>query len=198
MAQREFFVLQEKHIGRKVFRAFGRRWLLGFRIRRRDVGRRVYETAGGRIEFEEFAPDFVSVPCSELGENYTEIRHTEFVTLEKQHVGQSIIKAFGSLWYVGRQIRQFDVGKRLYHTSENNVEMEPDKGAPAYPDVHSHVFEICDSLHVSLLREICDDTYALGQPRLGGAITPWYDTIDELERFCKENIETYRCRIMVM
>jgi hypothetical protein len=47
-------------------------------------------------------------------------------------------------------------------------------------------------------QEIDDDTYALGQPRPDAAITPFFETIDELEQFCEDEIEACRLRITVM
>jgi hypothetical protein len=202
MPQQEFITIENKHVGKKVFRAFGRRWRIGFRIRPEDIGRRVYRIEAG-IELRDALvtsdSDFTrleaDISCGTLEGNQDKppmTKTADFITLERQHVGESIVKAFGEQWCIGRPIRQRDVGKRLYHTDDDNIEIEPSEGAPAYPDVHLHIFEICKSLRLSLLREISDDTYALGQSQPDGEVTPWFDTVDELEQFCEENIHVFR------
>jgi hypothetical protein len=200
MTNPEYVTLEEKHIGRKVFRAFGRRWRLNSRIRRQDVGCRVYRVATDEIEIER-------APIDEIGdfpfessdnEHNPQSQYSEFITVEPQHVGHWIISAFGSHWSVGRPIQPSDIGKRLYLNDARSVEVDPGPGTPADGDLHPRIFELCRSLGVELLSEICDDTYALGHPCFGEPITPWFETIDELEQFCKANIIEYLNRRAVV
>jgi hypothetical protein len=53
MKHPDFIRLEEKHVGGKVIRAFGKRWRLGFRVHREDVGKRVYCTADGGIFIQD-------------------------------------------------------------------------------------------------------------------------------------------------
>jgi hypothetical protein len=60
---RNEFTIEERHVGKKVFRAFGKRWRLGFTIRPEDVGRRVYRKANGEIAFEDLRVTSEAYPC---------------------------------------------------------------------------------------------------------------------------------------
>jgi hypothetical protein len=191
MTEQAFVTLEEKHIGKKVFRAFGKRWRLQTRIRRQDVGRRVYRIAQDQIEIEACPRVMHECPSAFIDALDPQSMPVDFITVQPQHVGHSIVSACASHWDVGRTIRPSDVGKRLYLDDARSVEVDPGVGTPAEPDKHPHILELCGRLGVEFTSEICDDTYALWDAQFDGAITPWFETVDELEEFCTENLDRY-------
>ena len=113
----------------------------------------------------------------------------DFVMLQEKHVGGKVIRAFGKRWRLGFRVRPEDVGRRIYRTEEGGIELEDqweDRG------LCPSIFEICSHLNLDLLQGISDETYALGESRPDGAVTPWFETIDELELYCEENLDAFR------
>jgi hypothetical protein len=70
MTRPEFITIEEKHVGKKVIRAFGKRWRLDSRILSEEVGMHIYCTESGGIEFrtdpEDTAYPSISSACSSL------------------------------------------------------------------------------------------------------------------------------------
>jgi hypothetical protein len=54
------------------------------------------------------------------------------------------------------------------------------------------IAELRDLLSVAGLHDEDDGTWALGKPRLGGAMTPWFESEADLEEYCRQNIDAFR------
>jgi hypothetical protein len=123
----------------------------------------------------------------------TPMKHPDFITLTEKHVGGKVIRAFGKRWRLGFRVHPEDVGRRVYRTADGGIFIQD----ACDSDSHPSIFEICQYLSVDLLQETSDNTFALGQ-RPDDGITPWFETIDELELFCDENLSTFRQHVRVM
>ena len=117
----------------------------------------------------------------------------EFITIEKRHVGKKVVRAFGKRWQLDSRIRPEEVGMHIYRTESGGIEFGSDREAAEYPCIS----EACSSLNLSLFVDPSDGTCALcGMlPEEG---TPWFETIDELEVWVDENIDTLVEEITVM
>ena len=49
-----------------------------------------------------------------------------------------------------------------------------------------HLMNEAHVLGLSILQEEDDDTYALRFEMMDGAVSPWFDNLDELEKYCRE------------
>ena len=121
------------------------------------------------------------------------MKQADFITLAEKHVGGKVIRAFGKRWRLGFRVQPEDVGRRVYRTEDGGILIEGACESGSHPSI----FEICQYLNVDLLQETSDNTYALGQWPDGG-VTPWFETIDELELFCEENLSTFRQHVRVI
>lgn len=73
MPHSKFITIEEKHVGKKVIRAFGKRWRLTSRILLEDIGTKIHRTESGGIEFgsdrKDSAYPCISRLCSSLNLN---------------------------------------------------------------------------------------------------------------------------------
>jgi hypothetical protein len=84
-----------------------------------------------------------------------------------------------------------DVGRRIYLSGQNDFVIEPE-GTRRKRDTFPRIAELRDLLSVEQLHDEDDGTYALGEPRFGGAITPWFESEADLEEYCGQNIDALR------
>jgi hypothetical protein len=49
-----------------------------------------------------------------------------------------------------------------------------------------HLMNEAHVLGLSILQEEDDDTYALGFEMMDGAVSPWFDDLEQLEKYCLE------------
>jgi hypothetical protein len=123
----------------------------------------------------------------------TEMTQPEFITIKEKHVGKKVIRAFGRRWRLASRILPDEVGTHIYRTESGGIEFRSDREEAAYPCIS----EACSSLNMTLFVDPSDGTCALcGMlPEEG---TPWFETIDELEEFVEDNIDTLIEEISVM
>jgi len=111
--------------------------------------------------------------------------HQELIIIEKKHVGRKVVKALGKRWRLGSRILAEDVGKHIHRSKNGGIELREDREVVPYP----WISKARDLLNLNLFVDSSDGTCSLvGMlPEEG---TPWFDTIDELEEFVEENIDT--------
>jgi hypothetical protein len=122
-----------------------------------------------------------------------------FITIIPDLVGKPWIQVFGKYLFVGEipgdprmgGLLPEDVGRRIYLTEQTDLVIEPEETRQKR-DMYPMIAELRDSLSVAVLHDEDDDTYALGEPRLGGAMTPWFESEAELEEYCRQNIDALR------
>jgi hypothetical protein len=66
---------------------------------------------------------------------------------------------------------------------------DPEKGfykleVPEDLEPFPHLLNEAYVLGLSILHEDDDGTFALGIEQVGGAVTPWFENLEELEEFC--------------
>jgi hypothetical protein len=122
-----------------------------------------------------------------------------FITITHDHIGKLFIKVLGQLAYVrliagesrAEGLLPEDVGRRIYLSRQDDLVMEPDE-TRRKRDTYPRIAELRDLLGVSLLYDEEDDTYAVGDPRFGPAMTPWLESEADLEEYCGQNIDALR------
>lgn len=122
-----------------------------------------------------------------------------FITITPGLAGKARIQVFGKYFFVGETpddpriggLLPEDVGRRIYLTEQNDLVIGPEE-TRRKRDTYPMIAELRDSLRVAVLYDKDDGTYALGEPRLEGAMTPWFESEAELEEYCRQNIDALR------
>jgi hypothetical protein len=89
-----------------------------------------------------------------------------------------------------KTIQFFDPQKGFYKT-------EVSEELAAFP----HLVNECSVLGLSILREEDDHTLALGLEQHGGAVSPWFDDLKQLEGYClqpgtREEMRSKKSRLL--
>lgn len=122
-----------------------------------------------------------------------------FITITPDLVGKPWIEVLGKWCCVGAIAGESrmggllpeDVGRRIYLSRQNDLVMEPDE-TRRLRDTYPRIAELRDLLGVGMLYDEEDDTYAVGDPRFGPAMTPWLESEADLEEYCRQNIDALR------
>ncbi len=122
-----------------------------------------------------------------------------FITVTSDLVGKPWIQVFGKYFFAGGFAGESriggllpeDVGRRVYLSGQNDIVMESDE-TRRKRDRYPMIAELRDLPNYALLHDVDYDTYALGEPRLGGAMTPWFESEAALEEYCEQNIDALR------
>jgi len=84
-----------------------------------------------------------------------------------------------------------NVGRRIYLSGQTDIVMEPDE-TRRKRDMYPMIAELRDLLNFALLYDVDYDTYPLGEPRLGRAMIPSFESEADLEKYCRQNIDAFR------
>lgn len=122
-----------------------------------------------------------------------------FITITSDLVGKPWIHVFGKYFFVGGfagesrigGLLHEDVGRRIYLAGQDHIVMEGDE-TRRKRDMYPTIAELRYLLSYALLHDEDYDTYALGEPRLGGAMSPWFESEGDLEEYCRQNIDALR------
>ena len=74
-------------------------------------------------------------------------------------------------------------------TKKKDLFFDPELGfykaeVPEELEAYPHLFNEACVLRLSVMQEEADDTFALGLEQLGGAVSPWFDELAQLEEYC--------------
>jgi hypothetical protein len=86
---------------------------------------------------------------------------------------------------VTKKIRLFDQEVGFYTLEIQNEKLE---GFP-------HLLNEAYVLGLSILQEENDDTWALGLDQLDGAVSPWFEDLQQLEEYCRQAGPGKQCGI---
>jgi hypothetical protein len=126
-----------------------------------------------------------------------------FITITPELVGKFCLKVFGEVIFPAHlgaahpcEFLADDVGRRIYLFQPHMIVIEPDEEKQrreALPTIR----EFCQLRDWTVWPAEPDGPFALSELRLGGAVTPWFESLIQLEEYCKENVERFRRQVSV-
>ena len=110
------------------------------------------------------------------------------LTLQKQHFGRKTIKALGRRIRLPFRVRLGDIGRRIEFKKDGTVQLsELRVTADSHPFVHA----ICRTTNLHPVQHVIHRRYAIGDPSTEYEITPWFDTLLELEQYSRRHLGDY-------
>jgi hypothetical protein len=131
------------------------------------------------------------------------VNNPVFLTVTHQDIGKSYLRAFGEVIlaerlsgeYCPRDFLPDDVGRRIYFFPPDQIAIEPVE-QQLRREAFFAIHYLCQLLGWTVWASTSSGPFALGEPGLKN-VTPWYESLIQLEEYCQVNVDRFRRQVSV-